>query len=66
MNQRAYVSGAWSDSNNDGKNKTCLMARSSKEVHIETDLHHYDNCSLDSLDLDNEYDKICEVSQKIM
>ena len=42
------------------------MAGSSKEVHVETDLHNCDICSLDSLDLDNEYDKICEVSQKII
>lgn len=34
-NQRAYVSGAWSDSNEYGKNETCLMAGSSKEVHVE-------------------------------
>ena len=40
-NQRAYVSGAWSDSDEDGKNETCLMAESSKEVRIETDLHNH-------------------------
>ena len=36
-NQRAYVSGAWSDSDDNDNNETCLTARSSKEVHTETD-----------------------------
>ena len=63
-NQRAYVSGAWSDDEEDGKKETCLMAGSSKEVCIDTD--NYDICSLDSLELYNEFDKMNTLSQKII
>ena len=60
------MNGAWSDSDEDAKNEACLMAGTSKEVHLETNLYNDDTLSLDSLDLDNEYDKICKMSQKII
>ncbi|GKA96135.1 zf-CCHC domain-containing protein [Tanacetum coccineum] len=58
-NQRAYVGGSWSDSEEEGEEKTkdekCLMAKVSNEVSSETEFFSDDLSSLDEKDLDNEY-----------
>ncbi|GJU52741.1 zf-CCHC domain-containing protein [Tanacetum coccineum] len=58
-NQRAFVGGSWSDSDEDEEEKTkdekCLMAKASNEVLYETEFFSDDQSSLDEKDLDNEY-----------
>ncbi|GJX68775.1 hypothetical protein Tco_0304502, partial [Tanacetum coccineum] len=58
-NQRAFVGGSWSDSDEDEEEKTkdekCLMAKASNEVLFETKFFSDDQSSLDEKDLDNEY-----------
>ncbi|GKC13996.1 hypothetical protein Tco_1010778 [Tanacetum coccineum] len=55
-NQRAFVGGSWSDSNEEGEEKTkdekCLMAKASNEVFSETEFFSADRSSLDEKDLD--------------
>ncbi|GJW65710.1 zf-CCHC domain-containing protein [Tanacetum coccineum] len=57
-NQRAFVGGSWSNSGEEYdekvKDETCLVAHASSEV-----------CS-ESSSLDNEYDKLCKMSLKII
>ncbi|GKA15105.1 zf-CCHC domain-containing protein [Tanacetum coccineum] len=54
--QRAYVGGSWSDSDEEGEEKTkdekCLMAKVSNEVSSETKYFSDDLSSLDEKDLD--------------
>ncbi|GJX15032.1 hypothetical protein Tco_0206790 [Tanacetum coccineum] len=58
-NQRAYVGGSWSDSDEEGEEKTkdekCLMAKASNKVSFETEFCSDDLSSLDEKDLDSEY-----------
>ncbi|GJW94455.1 hypothetical protein Tco_0174127 [Tanacetum coccineum] len=58
-NQRAFVGRTWSDSDEDGEEKTkdekCLMAKASNEVLSETEFFSDDLSSLDEKDLDSEY-----------
>nr|GEW05786.1 zinc finger, CCHC-type [Tanacetum cinerariifolium] len=58
-NQRAFVGGSWSDSDEDGVEKTkdekCLMAKASNEVLFEIEFFSDDQSSLDEKDLDSEY-----------
>nr|GFA24378.1 zf-CCHC domain-containing protein/UBN2 domain-containing protein [Tanacetum cinerariifolium] len=58
-NQRAFIGGTWSDSDEDGEEKTkdekCLMAKASNEVLSETEFFSDDLSSLDEKDLDSEY-----------
>ncbi|GKA21143.1 hypothetical protein Tco_0701132 [Tanacetum coccineum] len=68
--QKAFIGGSWSDSENKAEDKTndetCLMAQSSNEVTLDSS-HCSDNAS--SLDDDNmqiEYDNLCEISLKII
>ncbi|GJT58425.1 retrovirus-related pol polyprotein from transposon TNT 1-94 [Tanacetum coccineum] len=68
--QKAFIRGSWSDSENDAEdktnNETCLMAQSSNEVTLNS-YYYSDNAS--SLDNDNmqiEYDNLCEISLKII
>ncbi|GJU44087.1 zf-CCHC domain-containing protein, partial [Tanacetum coccineum] len=58
-NQRAFVGGSWSDSDEDEEEKTkdekCLMAKASNEVLSETEFFSDDHSSLDEKDLDSKY-----------
>ncbi|GJY02976.1 hypothetical protein Tco_0361128, partial [Tanacetum coccineum] len=55
-NQRAFIRGSWSDSDEGNKEKTkdekCLMANASNEVLSETEFFSDDQSSLDEKDLD--------------
>ncbi|GKA00449.1 zf-CCHC domain-containing protein [Tanacetum coccineum] len=69
-NQRAFVGGSWSDSDEKDdkkvKNETCLVAHASSEVCSELSYFSDENSSIDDLALDNEYDKLCKMSLKII
>ncbi|GKD20823.1 zf-CCHC domain-containing protein [Tanacetum coccineum] len=69
-NQRAFVGGSWSDSGEENdemvKNETCLVAQASSEVCSESSYFSDENSSIDDLVLDNEYDKLCKMSLKII
>ncbi|GJW60933.1 hypothetical protein Tco_0110268 [Tanacetum coccineum] len=58
-NQRAFVEGAWNDSNEEKvektKDKNCVMAKASNEVLSKTKFFSDDLSSLDEKDLDSEY-----------
>ncbi|GKC81159.1 zf-CCHC domain-containing protein [Tanacetum coccineum] len=62
QNQRAVVGGAWSNSDEDEKEKTkdekCLMAKASNEVLSKIELFSDDQLSLDKKDLDSEYNRL--------
>ncbi|GJR39216.1 zf-CCHC domain-containing protein [Tanacetum coccineum] len=68
--QKAFIGGSWSDSENDAEDKTndetCLMAQSSNEVTLNSS-HYSDNASsLDNDCMQIEYDGLCEISLKII
>ncbi|GKB94884.1 retrovirus-related pol polyprotein from transposon TNT 1-94 [Tanacetum coccineum] len=69
-NQRAFVGGSWSDSSEEDdekvKNEMCLIAHASSEVCSESSYFSDENSSIDDLALDNEYDKLCKMSLKII
>nr|GEU80008.1 transposase, Ptta/En/Spm, transposase, Tnp1/En/Spm-like protein [Tanacetum cinerariifolium] len=69
-NQRAFVGGSWSDSGEEDdekvKDETCLVAHTSSEVYSESFYFSDENSSIDDLALDNEYDKLCKMSLKII
>ncbi|GJR43720.1 hypothetical protein Tco_1311823 [Tanacetum coccineum] len=69
-NQRAFVGGSWSNSSEEDdekvKNETCLVAQASSEVCSESSYFSDENSSIDDLVLDNEYDKLCKMSLKII
>ncbi|GJR56828.1 retrovirus-related pol polyprotein from transposon TNT 1-94 [Tanacetum coccineum] len=69
-NQRAFLGGSWSDSGEEDdekvKNETCLIAQSSSEVYSESSYFSDEDSSIDDLVLDNEYDKPCKMSLKII
>ncbi|GKD73401.1 zf-CCHC domain-containing protein [Tanacetum coccineum] len=69
-NQRAFVRGSWSDSDekDDEKAKveTCLMAQASNEVCSESFYFSDENSSIDDSTLDSEYDRLCKMSLKII
>ncbi|GJT54662.1 retrovirus-related pol polyprotein from transposon TNT 1-94 [Tanacetum coccineum] len=69
-NQKAFVEGSWSDSGEEDdekvKNETCLVAQASSEVCSESSYFSDENSSIDDLVLDNEYDKLCKMSLKII
>ncbi|GJR95681.1 hypothetical protein Tco_0267855 [Tanacetum coccineum] len=62
--------GSWSDSGEEDdekvKDETCLVAHASSEVCSESSYFSDENSSIDDLALDNEYDKLCKMSQKII
>ncbi|GJZ92374.1 zf-CCHC domain-containing protein [Tanacetum coccineum] len=70
QNQKAFVGGSWSDSNEDEEEKTkdekCLMAKASNEVLFETEYFSDDQSSLDENDLDSEYSGLCKIGLKVM
>ncbi|GJZ66724.1 zf-CCHC domain-containing protein [Tanacetum coccineum] len=70
QNQKAFVRGSWSDSDEDEEEKTndekCLMAKASNEVLSETEYFSDDQSSQDENDLDNEYSRLCKLGLKVM
>ncbi|GKC13371.1 zf-CCHC domain-containing protein [Tanacetum coccineum] len=69
-NQRAFVGGSWSNSGEEDdekvNNEICLVAQLSSEVCSESSYFSDENSSIDDLVLDNEYDKLCKMSLKII
>ncbi|GKA19905.1 zf-CCHC domain-containing protein, partial [Tanacetum coccineum] len=69
-NQREFVRGSWSDSGEEDDEKiqdeTCLVAQAPNEVCYESSYFSDENSSIDDLALDNEYDKLCKMSLKII
>ncbi|GJY15357.1 zf-CCHC domain-containing protein [Tanacetum coccineum] len=69
-NQRASVGGSWSDSGEEDdekvNNKMCLVTQASSEVCSEFSYFSDENSSIDDLVLDNEYDKLCKMSLRII
>nr|GEV64154.1 zf-CCHC domain-containing protein/UBN2 domain-containing protein [Tanacetum cinerariifolium] len=69
-NQRAFVGGSWSDSGEEDdekvKDDTCFVAHASSEVCSKSSYFSDENSSIDDLALDNEYDKLCKMSLKII
>ncbi|GJY19980.1 retrovirus-related pol polyprotein from transposon TNT 1-94 [Tanacetum coccineum] len=69
-NQRAFVGGSWSDSGEENDKKiqdeTCLVAQAPNKVCFESSYFSDENSSIDDLALDNEYDKLCKMSLKII
>ncbi|GKB88052.1 hypothetical protein Tco_0960324 [Tanacetum coccineum] len=69
-NQRAFVGGSWSDSGEEDdekvKDETCLVAHASSEVCSKSSYFSDENSSIDDIALDNEYDKLCKMSLKII
>nr|GEY08990.1 zf-CCHC domain-containing protein/UBN2 domain-containing protein [Tanacetum cinerariifolium] len=61
-NQKAFVGGSWSNSDEDeeekAKDEKCLMAKASNEVLFETEYFSDDQSSLDENDLDSEYSRL--------
>ncbi|GKC33810.1 hypothetical protein Tco_1046194 [Tanacetum coccineum] len=68
--QRAYVIGSWSDSDEEGEEKTkdekCLMDKASNDVSSKTEYFSDDLSSLDEKDLDSEYNRLCKIGLKVM
>ncbi|GJX04734.1 hypothetical protein Tco_0190650 [Tanacetum coccineum] len=69
-NQRAFVGGSWSDSGEEddekAKDETCLVTKALNEVCSDSSYFSNENSSIDDLALDNEYDKLCKMSLKII
>ncbi|GJS55937.1 hypothetical protein Tco_0629299 [Tanacetum coccineum] len=69
-NQRDFVGGSWSDSGEEDdekvKDETFLVAQASSEVCSKSSYFSDENSSIDDLVLDNEYDKLCKMSLKII
>ncbi|GJZ37446.1 hypothetical protein Tco_0583637 [Tanacetum coccineum] len=69
-NQRAFIGGSWSDSGKEDDEKiqdeTCLVAQAPNEVCSESSYFSDENSLIDDLALDNEYDKLCKMSLKII
>ncbi|GKD20838.1 retrovirus-related pol polyprotein from transposon TNT 1-94 [Tanacetum coccineum] len=63
--QKAFVVGCWSDSEEDSKkDEICLMALDNNEVLSNTP--YYSSSSLDSESLQNEYNKLYKISLRII
>ncbi|GKE80450.1 hypothetical protein Tco_1550450 [Tanacetum coccineum] len=69
-NQRAFVGGSWSDSGEEDdekvKDEMYLVAHASSEACSESSYFSDKNSSIDDLALDNEYNKLCKMSLKII
>ncbi|GKD54842.1 hypothetical protein Tco_1288229 [Tanacetum coccineum] len=69
-NQRTFVRGSWSNSGEEddekAKDETCLIAQASNKVCSDSSYFSDENSSIDNLTLDNEYDKHCKMSLKII
>ena len=70
QNYKAFIGGAWSDSDNDEKEtpreEKCLMAKASDEVRSETEYYSDEYLSLDEKELDSEYSRLCKLGQKVI
>ena len=70
QNYKAFIGGAWSDSDNEEKETSneekCLMAETSNEVSSETEYYSDESQSLDENELENEYRKLCKVGHKVI
>ncbi|GKE12839.1 hypothetical protein Tco_1416390, partial [Tanacetum coccineum] len=68
--QKAFIGGSWSDSENDTEDKTndetCLMTQSSNEVTFNSSCYSDNASSLDNDNMQIEYDSLCEISLKII
>ncbi|GJW56360.1 zf-CCHC domain-containing protein [Tanacetum coccineum] len=68
--QKAFIGGSWSDSENDAEDKTndetCLMAQSSNEVTLNSSYYSDNATSLDNDSMLIEYDSLCEISLQII
>ncbi|GKE67746.1 hypothetical protein Tco_1521907 [Tanacetum coccineum] len=62
--------GSWSDSGEEDddkvNNEACLVAQAPNEVCFKSSYFSDENSSIDNLALDNEYDKLCKISLKII
>nr|GEX34263.1 uncharacterized mitochondrial protein AtMg00810-like [Tanacetum cinerariifolium] len=69
-NQRAFIRGSWSDSGEEDdekvKDEICFVAHASSDVCSESSNFSNENSSIVDLALDNEYDKLCKMSLKII
>ncbi|GJW75926.1 zf-CCHC domain-containing protein [Tanacetum coccineum] len=69
-NQRAFIGGSWRDSREENdekaKDETCLVAQALNEVCSDSSYFSDENSSIDDSTLDNEYDKLCKMSLKII
>ncbi|GJY93395.1 zf-CCHC domain-containing protein [Tanacetum coccineum] len=68
--QKAFIGGSWSDSENDAEDKTndetCLMAQPSNKVTLYSSYYSDNASSLDNDSMQIEYDSLCEISLKII
>ncbi|GJZ74026.1 zf-CCHC domain-containing protein [Tanacetum coccineum] len=68
--QKAFIGGSWSDSENDAKDKTndetCLMAQSSNKVTLNSSYYSDNASSLENDSMQIEYDSLCEIILKII
>ncbi|GJT80963.1 retrovirus-related pol polyprotein from transposon TNT 1-94 [Tanacetum coccineum] len=63
--QKAFVVGCWSDNGDDcKKEEICLMALNNNVVLSDTP--YYSSSSLDNESWENEYDKLCKISLRII
>ncbi|GJX22769.1 hypothetical protein Tco_0227214 [Tanacetum coccineum] len=63
--QKAFIVGCWSDSGDDSKKEEiCLMELDNNEVLSDTP--YYSSSSLDNESWENEYDKLCKISLRII
>nr|GEY72192.1 zf-CCHC domain-containing protein/UBN2 domain-containing protein [Tanacetum cinerariifolium] len=69
-NQKAFIGGSWSDSDEENDEKIqdeiCLLAQAPNEVCFESSYFSDENSSVDDLALDNEYDKLYKMSLQII
>ncbi|GJS51510.1 hypothetical protein Tco_0624872 [Tanacetum coccineum] len=68
--QKSFIGGSWSDSENNAEDKTndatCLMDQSSNEVTLNSSYHSDDASSLDNDSMQIDYNNLCEISLKII
>nr|GEU50010.1 zf-CCHC domain-containing protein/UBN2 domain-containing protein [Tanacetum cinerariifolium] len=68
--QKAFIGGSWSDSENNVEDKTndetCLMAQSSNEATLNSSYYSDNASSLDNDTMEIEYDSLCKISLKII
>nr|GEV09230.1 zf-CCHC domain-containing protein/UBN2 domain-containing protein [Tanacetum cinerariifolium] len=62
--QKVFVVGCWSDNGDDSKKEEiCLMAQSNE---VQFDTPYYSSSSLDNESRQDEYDKLCKISLRII
>ncbi|GJT70171.1 hypothetical protein Tco_1029457 [Tanacetum coccineum] len=62
--QKAFIFGCWRDSGDDSKKEEiCLMAQSNE---VQSDTPYYSSSSLDNESRQDEYDKLCKISLRII